>query len=142
MLPQTVKTLQDWLVFTLDKYGGWAAALNQPKSHDGYVDGYPIAAKTGTAQISRVTPGYCDGTNGESLYDCNTRKGIYEHNYIGFGPVGDAYKGQPKFLVLLKLSEARIGEPMNLSIDTLGPYFSDIFQYTLQYYGVPKTPGR
>jgi cell division protein FtsI/penicillin-binding protein 2 len=140
--PRTVQTLQEWMVYTLDKYGEAAAQSGQPRAVNGYVEGYPIAAKTGTAQVTRpeATKGLCQP--GEEPLSCSLRVGIYDQTFIGFGPVGEAYKAKPRFLVLLKLAEPRVGEPNYFGINGLGQYFSQMFDYTLSYYNVPKTPGR
>ena len=140
--PRAVQTTQDWMTYTLDQYGAAAAQSGKPRATNGYVEGYPIAAKTGTAQVTRLDDmkGLCQ--SGEDALSCSLRVGIYDQTYIGFGPVGESYKGKPRFLVLLKLSEPRVGEPNYFGIDGLGPFFSQMFDYTLSYYNVPKTPGR
>jgi cell division protein FtsI/penicillin-binding protein 2 len=133
--PDAVGVVQSAMQYTLDKYG----LTRRDNVTNGFVAGYPIAAKTGTAQISyNDAKENIDCTPFDSLYTCNTDYGLYEHTFIGFGPVGAQYTGQPKFLILLKLSKARRGEPKNLSVATLGNYFTDMWVKTLEYFKVSQ----
>ena len=79
------------------------------------VDGYYIAGKTGTAQISGLG-GYTEETN---------------HSFVGFGPVDD-----PKFVMIVKFEKPR----RKYSSATAAPVFGDIAKFILEYYQVP--PGR
>lgn len=137
--PRSVKLVQDYMVYTLDKYG---STVNPP-AVNGYVNGYPIAAKTGTAQVTSHSEDYKDFCQGQSdMLSCSLNRGIYDQTYIGYGPVGEAYKGKPKFLVIIKLAEPRVGEKNYFGIAGLGQYFSQMFEYTLNYYDLPKDPSR
>ena len=91
------------------------------------IPGYSIAAKTGTAQISRPVNGKpCD-------YDCNTSRGLFDHTLIGYGPTKD-----PKVMVLVKLSQPKPGQITNFADTTSSPAFLSMMKYTLEYLGVPK----
>ncbi len=76
------------------------------------VDGYYLAGKTGTAQISGVG-GYTEDTN---------------HSFIGFGPVDD-----PKFAMIIKFEKPARA----YSSATAAPVFADIARFILEYYQVP-----
>ncbi len=134
--PDAANTVSNWLVYTLDKYGEIEYGN---VGHRGYVPGYPIAAKTGTAQVSRMD-NYKNGNCivGESIHDCNTRLGIYDQTFVGYGPVGLEYQNYPKILVLVKLSEPKPGEEFSYAVLNLGRSFSDTMKYTMEYLGIPK----
>jgi cell division protein FtsI/penicillin-binding protein 2 len=95
------------------------------------VDGYRIAIKSGTAQVSRpivlengkTLP--CDAT-------CNTKRGLTDHTMIGFNT------GTNRYIVMIKLAEPNPGVVENFSSTTLPVFFSDIMKYTLEYLNVPK----
>jgi cell division protein FtsI/penicillin-binding protein 2 len=95
------------------------------------VEGYRIAIKSGTAQVSRpivqqngkILP--CDAT-------CNTKRGIYDHTLIGYNT------GNSRYIVMIKLAEPNPGVIENFSSTTLPTFFSDIMKYTLEYMSVPK----
>ncbi|MEI6728419.1 MAG: penicillin-binding protein 2 [bacterium] len=96
------------------------------------VPGYQIAGKTGTSQVGRNTyVKSCAAT--EFIYDCNTRLGIYDHTFIGFGPVKN-----PEYIVLVKLSEPNPGVVKNYSGTTVGVPFAEMMGYALSYKGVPR----
>jgi cell division protein FtsI/penicillin-binding protein 2 len=96
------------------------------------VQGYNIAGKTGTSQVGRGTYGKsCNA--GEFIYDCNTRLGIYDHTFIGFGPVKN-----PEYIVLVKLAEPNPGVVKNYSGTTVGVPFGEMMSYALNYKGVPR----
>jgi len=96
------------------------------------VPGYQIAGKTGTSQVGRNS--YAKScVAGEFIYDCNTRLGIYDHTFIGFGPVKN-----PEYIVLVKLSEPNPGVVKNYSGTTVGVPFAEMMGYALSYKGVPR----
>lgn len=79
------------------------------------VQGYYVAAKTGTAQVANTNQkGYSNYT---------------DHSLIGFAPANN-----PKFVMLVKLSKpaARFAE------STAAPLFGEIADFILKYYQVPK----
>lgn len=91
------------------------------------IPGYSVAAKTGTAQITRSHNGkFCD-------YSCNTQLGLFDHTLIGFGPTRDA-----QVMVIVKLSEPRPGVISNFADTTTMPAFKDMMSYSLEYLKVPK----
>lgn len=79
------------------------------------VEGYYIAGKTGTAQISGVG-GYTKDTN---------------HSFVGFGPVND-----PKFVMIVKYEKPK----RRFSASTAAPVFGDMAEFVLKYFQV--APGR
>jgi stage V sporulation protein D (sporulation-specific penicillin-binding protein) len=101
---ETSNTLKTMLVSVVDNGYG----------HAGKVDGYYIAAKTGTSQIPWSSlgidkPGYSDET---------------WQTYLGFAP---AYN--PQFVTLVKLDS-----PETLTSEySAGPIFHDITEYILKY---------
>lgn len=80
------------------------------------VDGYYLAGKTGTAQVSRE-----DG-NG---YDQNRHK----DSFIGFGPLAD-----PQFVILVKLDEPK---DVLWSASSAAPLFGEIAEYIVNYLHIP-----
>ena len=80
------------------------------------VEGYFVAAKTGTAQIPRS-----DGRG----YDPDR----VIHTFVGYAPAFD-----PKFLILLQLNEP-IGN--RFASNTLTSAFHDLTEYILNYYEIP-----
>ncbi len=123
--PKVVGQVTQYLVDTIDQ--GYLGS----RPSKGKVPGYTIAGKTGTAQVSRAYNGQPCG------YDCNTLRGIYDHTFIGYGPVKD-----PEVIILIKLSEPQPGVIKNYAENTVGPGFSKMMGWTLDYLGVPKEPGR
>jgi cell division protein FtsI/penicillin-binding protein 2 len=103
------------------------------KASKGQVSGYSIAGKTGTSQVGRIDNAKLCALN-ENIYDCNTRLGVYDHTFIGYGPSSD-----PQILVLIKLSEPSPGNVNNFAETTLGASFSKTIKNALEYLGVPKT---
>ncbi len=108
------------------------------------VNGYTLAGKTGTSEVNR--PIIKKDINGKPLVDaegkiisepcdyrCNREKGIYDHSFVGFGPVDD-----PQFIVLVKISEPNKGEVQNFSSTTTAAPFGEIMEYVLSYYNVPR----
>jgi len=89
--------------------------IDRGQASSARVDGYYIAGKTGTAQISGIG-GYSEETN---------------HSFIGFGPVDD-----PKFAMIIKFEKPR----RQYSSATAAPVFGQIAKFILEYYQVP--PGR
>lgn len=130
--PQVAARVTGYLVDTIDQ--GYRGSV----SSKGRVPGYTVAGKTGTSQISRsdaLKEGKC--LRDENVYQCNTRLGLYDHTFVGYGPASD-----PKYIVLIKLSEPNPGLVNNFAENTVGPYWSEMMKFTLEYMGVPKEPGR
>jgi cell division protein FtsI/penicillin-binding protein 2 len=96
------------------------------------VNGYRIAVKSGTAQVSRPIL----DANGEEVarcdQTCNTNRGIYDHTFIGFNT------GDNRYIVAIKLAEPKPGSVNNFSSTTLPTFFSEMMRYTMEYMGVPK----
>jgi cell division protein FtsI/penicillin-binding protein 2 len=95
------------------------------------VDGYRVAIKSGTAQISRPIV----QENGKTLpcnAECNTKRGLTDHTMIGYNT------GKSRYIVMLKLAEPNPGVIENFSSTTLPTFFSDMMKYTLEYMSVPK----
>jgi cell division protein FtsI/penicillin-binding protein 2 len=108
------------------------------------VPGYLIAGKTGTAEVNR--PYLQKDAAGNAVlnekgnpvmvpcsYICNREKGLYDHTFIGYGPAKD-----PQYIILVKLSEPNPGVVDNFSSSTVGRPFSQMMEFTLNYYGVVK----
>jgi len=77
------------------------------------VDGYKIAAKTGTAQEPDLKGGYSE---------------FLIHNLVGFGPVGN-----PRFTILLKLDRPK---GVEVAAASLARAFGDIVKYLISYYEI------
>ena len=77
------------------------------------VDGYLIAGKTGTAQISE---------GGRYLPDRTI------HSFVGFAPAFN-----PEFFIFLKIDEPK---GIRFSSDSLAPVFKEIAQYLFTYLGI------
>jgi cell division protein FtsI/penicillin-binding protein 2 len=95
------------------------------------VDGYRVAIKSGTAQVSRPII----ESNGKTLpcnAECNTKRGLTDHTMIGYNT------GKSRYIVMLKLAEPNPGIIENFSSTTLPTFFSDMMKYTLEYMSVPK----
>jgi cell division protein FtsI/penicillin-binding protein 2 len=95
------------------------------------VDGYRVAIKSGTAQVSRPVV----ETNGKTSpcnAECNTKRGLTDHTMIGYNT------GKSRYIVMLKLAEPNPGVIENFSSTTLPTFFSDMMKYTLEYMSVPK----
>lgn len=84
------------------------------------MEGYSIAAKTGTAQIANP--------NGGGYYDDR-----YLHSFFGYFPAYD-----PKFIVFLFTVEP-VG--VRYASETLAVPFGDITKYLIGYYAVPPDRG-
>ena len=123
--PATARLVTSYMVNTVDQ--GYLGK----RPSKGQVEGYAVAGKTGTAEVGRKPVNSCGSDL--SFYACNRSQGIYDHTYIGYGPEKDA-----KYIVLLKLSEPDRGNVQNFAENTLGPAFSELMQYTLEYNRVPK----
>ncbi|MFH1012784.1 MAG: penicillin-binding protein 2, partial [Candidatus Peregrinibacteria bacterium] len=87
------------------------------------IPGYPIAGKTGTAQIA--------GKNGK-----------YE---VGEGSVITSFAGympalKPKFVMLVKFDRPRIGEN-TWGVNTAAPTFRRIAEFLVDYYNLPAESG-
>ncbi|MDD2907481.1 MAG: penicillin-binding protein 2 [Candidatus Gracilibacteria bacterium] len=84
---------------------------------NGFVKGYAMACKSGTAQIS-YKGGYETGV------------GSTVGTFAGFGPVED-----PKFTIVVKLERIRTSA---YGGETSGHIFADVAKYLLDYYKIPK----
>ena len=88
---------------------------NQP----GYIEGYHVAGKTGTAQIANP--------NGSGYL-----KGKYIVSFIGFAPAND-----PKLLTYVVVEEPNVGNTPYFGSTIAAPIFKDIMQNSLRYLKVP-----
>ncbi len=105
---------------------------------------YLVATKSGTAQVNRpIEKKDAEGNvildeNGDPVlvpcdYKCNTKRGIYDHTFVGIGPSKD-----PKFIIILKLSEPNPGQRENYATKSLAPFFNEMASFTFEYYNLPK----
>lgn len=91
------------------------------------IPGYSVAAKTGTAQITRQhNDKPCD-------YTCNTEKGLFDHTLIGYGPTTNA-----EVMIVIKISEPRPGVVTNFADTTLMPGFKEMMSFSLDYLKVAR----
>jgi len=81
------------------------------------VEGYDVAAKTGTAQIPDLQGGYM--------------KEEVIHNFVGFAP---SYA--PRFVVMIKLDEP---EDVQYAASSLAAPFAEITRFLLNHYNIPPT---
>ena len=95
------------------------------------VDGYKIAIKSGTSQVSRPIIAK-DGKIIPCDQNCNTQRGITDHTLLGFNT------GESRYIVFIKLAQPKPGQVVNFSSATLSPYFSEMMKYTLNYFNIPK----
>jgi cell division protein FtsI/penicillin-binding protein 2 len=128
--PQTTQLVKNYMIATSNEgYRGIGEKLE--------LSGYGNGTKTGTAQIARFD--IIKDANGKEIkswcgYDCNSEKGLYEHTLIGFAPANN-----PRFLVLIKVSEAKPYESTLTSANqVLKKPWIELMQYTLEYMQVPK----
>ena len=125
--PQIAKDVTQYLVNTAEQgyHGDPKYSIN--------IDGYYVAAKTGTSQIGNKVK-YTGDCSGNAWIDCNTAKGLYEHTYVGYGP-----STNPAYIIVIKLSEPQPGSgSKNFAVMTLTDSFKDIMEYTLNYMKIPK----
>ena len=78
------------------------------------VEGYYLAAKTGTALIPGASGGYSNQTI---------------HSVMGFGPISN-----PRFVIAIRLDKP---QGVRFASDTITPLFSQIASYLLDYYQIP-----
>ena len=123
---QVADKVVDYMVATADE--GFKNAGPTKAS----VNGYKIALKSGTAQVSRpiITP---EGKTIACSQDCNTQRGIYDHTLIGYNAGTSS-----RYIVLIKLAQPRPGEISNFATTTLSPFFGEMMKYTLEYLNIPK----
>ncbi len=95
------------------------------------VNGFRVAVKSGTAQISRPIINQ-DGTITKCDATCNTNRGLYDHTFIGYNT------GDSRYIVAIKLAEPKPGGINNYSSTTLPTFFSEMMRYTLEYMNVPR----
>lgn len=116
LAPETATTISRMLVAAYDQ----SHAGKEGMAKNG---GWSIAAKTGTAQISKE--------NGNGYYTDR-----YLHSMVGYFP---AY--EPKFIVLLYLYNPKNAGPL-LSSGTVAFTLSDVANFLLNYYQIPpdRTP--
>ncbi|NEW05268.1 PASTA domain-containing protein [Paenibacillus sp. SYP-B3998] len=86
-----------------------------------YMDGYRVAAKTGTANLV---------LQGEKTYSPNT----WVISFIGYAPVEN-----PKILITLIADQPDLGGNYHLGGQVLAPAFKEIVTESLQYMGVAST---
>lgn len=132
LTPTTARLVTGYLVNTIDQ------GHNGEESSKGQIPEYSIAGKTGTAEVGRIPVNPCGDQ--VSTYACNRSQGIYDHTYIGYGPEKD-----PKYIVLVKLTEPQPGVVQNYAENTTGPFFSELMDFTLKYNQIPtdrKAPVR
>ena len=138
ILPEVANKIKSYMAATSSEgYNGTGAKLS--------LDGYGNGTKTGTAQIARSN--VINGPDGKPIldengkekrtwcdYDCNSEKGLYEHTLVGFAPVNN-----PRFIIVIKVSEPRPYESANTSANqVLAKPWKELMQYTLEYMQVPK----
>jgi cell division protein FtsI/penicillin-binding protein 2 len=125
---QTAKDVTQYLVNTAEQgYHGYS-------EYGIKIDGYYVAAKTGTSQIGNKTKYTGEDCPGQNWIDCNTAKGLYEHTYVGYGP-----STNPEYIIVIKLSEPQAGSgPKNFAVTTLTDSFKDMMEYTLNYMKSPR----
>lgn len=110
---KTSSDLANMLIQAVDKGHAWRAG----------VQGFYVAAKTGTAQIPQESGGYESNDSG---------LGIYNHSLAGFAPADT-----PRFAMLVKLERPKTNR---YAEDTAGPLFGQIASYLLNYYyHIPPT---
>lgn len=81
------------------------------------VEGFKVAAKTGTAQISKPEGGYEESED---------HLGIYNHSLAGFAPADN-----PRFAMLVKLEKPKSAK---YAESTAGPLFGEIASFLLNYH--------
>ncbi len=106
--PQTARVITEMLVSTAEK-----SPLHYPRDRISELDGYRIAAKSGTAQIAVA---------GE--YDPEKTMA----SVIGFAPADN-----PRFVILVNLTEPTAAP---WGSDTAGPIFFQILKELFLYYGI------
>lgn len=109
----TANDLTQMLIQAVDKGHAWRAG----------VQGFYVAAKTGTAQIA--------GPNGYEKND--TGLGIYNHSLAGYAPADN-----PRFAMIVKLERPK---STKYAESTAGELFGEIASYLLNYY-YRETPNR
>jgi cell division protein FtsI/penicillin-binding protein 2 len=124
---QTARDVTQYLVNTTEQgYHGLSQYGIQ-------IDGYYVAAKTGTSQIGNKAK-YTGDCPGQNWIDCNTAIGLYEHTYVGYGP-----STNPEYIIVIKLSEPQPGSgTKNFAVLTLTDSFKEMMEYTLNYMKAPK----
>ena len=117
------------------------------------LDKYLVAGKTGTAEVNRPYQKVDSAgklmyqeridqygqkvldANGSPVidpvmvpcnYQCNRERGIYDHSFVGFGPIED-----PEYIIMVKLSEPNPGEVRNFSSNTVGKPFKEMMTFAL-----------
>ncbi len=106
--PQTAATISAMMVSAIENGYGQSAR----------VEGYRIAGKTGTAQITNTETGEYDEVR-------------TNHSFIGYGPIGN-----PKFVMIVKLEAPTAAE---YSDSTAAPIFGDIAKLILRHLQVPPS---
>lgn len=80
------------------------------------VQGYDVAAKTGTAQMASLTGGYSDQ---------------FIHDMVGFAPAFS-----PRFVILIKMEKP---QGIKFAADSLSPSLGKITRFLLNYFQIPPT---
>ena len=102
-----------------DLTGMLVSAINNGFSRKAKINGYYLAGKTGTAQVSYTSL----GINKKGYSD-----EVTQQSFIGFGP---AYN--PKFLILITLNNP---EALTAEYSAL-PIFRELAKYIIDYYEIP-----
>ena len=97
-----------------------AGVVQNGTGKNAWVEGYPVAGKTGTAQVVGAGGGYVPGR--------------YVASFVGFAPVQD-----PRVAVLVMIAEPQGGQYFGGVV--AAPVFRAVTEDTLHYLGVPQTPG-
>ncbi|MCU0680280.1 MAG: penicillin-binding protein 2 [Planctomycetes bacterium] len=90
--------------------------LEKGHTPKGQVKGYFVGGKTGTAQIADPSGGYYASR--------------FNHTFIGIAPIDD-----PKFVILTKFENPK---DVRFADSSAAPLFSDIADFLLKYYKIPK----
>ncbi|MDA8335630.1 MAG: penicillin-binding transpeptidase domain-containing protein [Peptococcaceae bacterium] len=96
-----------------------AGVIQNGTGKNAWVEGYPAAGKTGTAQVVGTGGGYVSGR--------------YVASFVGFAPVDD-----PKAAVLVMIAQPQGGQYFGGVV--AAPVFSAVMGDTLRYLRVPRTP--
>lgn len=93
------------------------SVVNKGYDKKAFIEGYRLAGKTGTAQVS-------DDSGGYSEYKFN-------HSFAGFGPIDD-----PQFAILIKFNNP---QGVRFASMSTAPVFRKLSEFILKYYEIPPT---
>ncbi len=105
--PETTEKISNMLI----------SVVEEGSAKGAQVEGFKIAAKTGTAQIAKAGGGY---------EDSESKLGIYNHSLAGFAPANE-----PRYAMLVKLEKPKSAK---YAESTAGPLFGEISSFLLNYY--------